>query len=136
MIKKIIFISFFPFILNAQNDTLKNMNNQVISVNEIGINNLIQKYEAILKNKKGIEGWRIQLKFKAKESEIVKLKLKFISLYPEIPVTLEYQEPYYRIRVGNCRTKLEALKIKDKIKKEFRDAYPVPEIINFSLINN
>ena len=60
------------------------------------------------------------------------LKLKFIKLYPDIPVLLEYNEPYYRIRVGNCRTKLEAIKIKRQISKKFPGAYPVPEIINFS----
>ena len=72
-----------------------------------------------------------RVKFKAKESEIVQLKLQFIKLYPDIPVFLEYHEPYYRIRVGNCRTKLEALKIKNRINKDFPGSYPVPEIINF-----
>ena len=55
-------------------------------------------------------------------------------LYPKIPILLEYQEPYYRIRVGNCRTKLEAIKIKHLIHKDFHGAYPVPEIINLSQI--
>ena len=85
-----------------------------------------------MKEKNGISGWRVQLKFKAKEAEILQLKLKFIRLYPYIPVLLEYEEPYYRIRVGNCRTKLEAIKIKHQISKHFPNAYPVPEIINFS----
>ena len=128
----ILFLSITPFLVNAQSDTIFLSNTEVISVNEKGIDALVGKYEQILKAKNGVDGWRVQLKFKAKEAEILQLKLKFIRLYPNIPVLLEYEEPYYRIRVGNCRTKLEAIKIKHQISKHFPNAYPVPEIINFS----
>jgi hypothetical protein len=131
MKKIFIILSFIPFCSYTQNDSIFNLKGELISVNEYGIDNLLNKYKNILKSKNGFDGWRVQLKFKAKESEIIQLKLKFIKLYPEIPVLLEYEEPYYRIRVGNCRTKLEALKIKNQIKKEFPGSYPVPEIINF-----
>ena len=126
----IIVICFFPILLFSQNENTKHE-----IINEKGIDNLVSKYENILKNTGGINGWRLQLKFKAKESEIIKIKLKFIKLFPDIPVFLEYQEPYYRIRVGNCRTKLEALKIKNLIKKHFSDTYPVPEIISITKLN-
>ena len=128
----ILFLAITPFLVNAQSDTIFLSNTKVISVNEKGIDALVGKYEQILKAKNGVDGWRVQLKFKAKEAEILQLKLKFIRLYPNIPVLLEYEEPYYRIRVGNCRTKLEAIKIKHQISKHFPNAYPVPEIINFS----
>ena len=129
--KVIVFIIyFFPILIFSQS---KNTKFEI--KNEKGINYLVHKYENILRNTGGINGWRLQLKFKAKESEIVKIKLKFIELFPDIPVFLEYQEPYYRIRVGNCRTKLEALKIKDLIKKHFTDTYPVPEIISITDLN-
>mgnify|MGYP001248830154 FL=1 len=129
--KVIVFIIyFFPVLIFSQSK-----NNTFEIRNEKGIEYLVNKYENILKNTGGINGWRLQLKFKAKESEIIKIKLKFIKLFPNIPVFLEYQEPYYRIRVGNCRTKLEALKIKYLIKKHFTDTYPVPEIISITDLN-
>ena len=126
----IFIIYFFPVLIFSQSE-----NNTFEIKSEKGIEYLVNKYENILKNTGGINGWRLQLKFKAKESEIIKIKLKFIKLYPDIPVFLEYQEPYYRIRVGNCRTKLEALKIKYLIKKHFTDTYPVPEIISITDLN-
>ena len=129
--KVVVFIIyFFPVLIFSQSK-----NNTFEIRNEKGIDYLVNKYENILKNTGGINGWRLQLKFKAKESEIIKIKLKFIKLFPNIPVFLEYQEPYYRIRVGNCRTKLEALKIKYLIKKHFTDTYPVPEIISITDLN-
>ena len=122
--KVIVFIIyFFPILIFSQSK-----NNTFEIRNEKGIEYLVNKYENILKNTGGINGWRLQLKFKAKESEIIKIKLKFIKLFPNIPVFLEYQEPYYRIRVGNCRTKLEALKIKYLIKKHFTDTYPYQKL--------
>ena len=129
--KVVVFIIyFFPVLIFSQSK-----NNTFEIRNEKGIEYLVNKYENILKNTGGINGWRLQLKFKAKESEIIKIKLKFIKLFPNIPVFLEYQEPYYRIRVGNCRTKLETLKIKYLIKKHFTDTYPVPEIISITDLN-
>jgi len=120
----------------AQIDTTIAKNGNITSINERGINALVHKYENILKNKNGVEGWRVQLMFKAKQEEIKQLKIDFIKLYPEIPAYLEYDAPYYRVRVGNCRTKLEAIKIKHQISKNFPGAYPVPEIINFSQLKN
>jgi len=131
--KKILLIFIaFPFILAAQTDTTLNENKVITSVNEEGIDELFVKYENILKSKNGVEGWRVQLLFKAKQKEITQLKIDFIKLYPEIPTYLEYEAPYYRVLVGNFRTKLEAIKIKHQISKNFPGAYPVPQIINFS----
>ena len=135
--KKILFLIFiFPLLLAAQTDTTLSENGSITSINETGIDALVSKYENILKAKNGIEGWRVQLLFKAKQDEIKQLKIDFINLYPEIPAYLEYDAPYYRVRVGNCRTKLEAIKIKHQISKNFPGAYPVPEIINFSQLKD
>ena len=131
--KKILFIFIaLPFILVAQTDTTLNENKQITSINEQGIDALVHKYENILKAKNGVEGWRVQLLFKAKQKEITQLKINFIKFYPEIPAYLEYEAPYYRVRVGNFRTKLEAIKVKHQISKKFPGAYPVKDIINFS----
>jgi len=135
--KKIFFLLIiFPLLLAAQTDTTLAKNGDITSVNEKGIDALVHKYETILKAKNGVEGWRVQLGFKAKQEEIRQLKIDFINRYPEIPAYLEYDAPYYRVRVGNCRTKLEAIKIKHQISKNFPGAYPVPEIINFSQLKN
>ena len=135
--KKLFFLFILlPFLSVAQTDTTLSENGRITSINERGINVLVKKYENILKAKNGIDGWRVQLMFKAKKEEITQLKIAFIKLYPEIPVYLEYSAPYYRVRVGNCKTKLEAIKIKRQIRKSFPSTYLVPEIINFSQLEN
>ena len=135
--KKLFFLFILlPFLSVAQTDSILSENGSITSINEKGINALVRKYESILKAKNGIGGWRVQLMFKTKKKEIQQLKIAFIKLYPEIPSYLEYDTPYYRVRVGNCRTKLEAIKIQHQISKHFPSAYPVPEIINFSKLEN
>ena len=135
--KKLFFLFILlPFLSVSQTDTTLSENGRITSINEGGINTLVRKYENILKARNGAEGWRVQLMFKAKKEEITQLKISFIKLYPEIPAYLEYDAPYYRVRVGNCRTKLAAIKIKNLISKKFPGAYPVPEIINFSQLAN
>ena len=135
--KKLFFLFILlPFLSVAQTDTTLSENGSITSINEKGINTLVVKYENSLKAKNGVDGWRVQLKFKAKKEELKKVQIAFIKLYPEIPSYLEYNTPYYRVRVGNCRTKLEAIKIQRQISKNFPGAYPVPEIINFSQLKN
>ena len=135
--KKIIFIFItIPFTLVAQTDTTINKTNEITSVNEKGIDSLFHKYERILKTKNGVEGWRVQLLFKDKKKVIMQLKNNFIKLYPEIPIYLKHEAPFYKLRVGNCRTKLMAIKIKNQISKHFAGAYPVEETISFSQLEN
>ena len=135
--KKLFFLFIlFPFLLVAQTDTTLSEQGSITSINEEGINALVNKYEAILKAKNGTNGWRVQLMFKAKQKEIKQIKINFIKLYPKIPAYLGYEEPYYRVRVGDCKTRLEAIKIKHQISKNFPGAYLVPEIINFSQSEN
>ena len=130
--KKLFFLFILlPILSVAQTDTILSENGSIISINETGIDALVSKYEAILKTRNGVEGWRVQIMFKTKKKEIQQLKIAFIKLYPEIPAYLGYEEPYYKVRVGDCKTRLEALKIKYQISENFPGAYLVPEIINF-----
>ena len=77
--KKIFFLLIiFPLLLTAQTDTTLAKNGDITSVNEKGIDALVHKYETILKAKNGVEGWRVQLIFKAKQEEIKQLKIDFI----------------------------------------------------------
>jgi hypothetical protein len=135
--KKLFFLFILlPILSVAQTDTILSENGSIISINETGIDALVSKYEAILKTRNGVEGWRVQIMFKTKKKEIQQLKIAFMKIYPQIPAYLEYEAPYYRLRVGNCRTKLEAIKIQRQISKQFLGAYPVPEIINFSQLKH
>jgi hypothetical protein len=123
-----------PLLSVAKSDTTFNTEKQIISVNQEGIDDLARKYKLFLKNKNGIEGWRLQIKFTSKREDILRHQIKFTNLYPEIPAQITFNSPYYKLTVGNFRTKNEALKIKKKIARNFPGAHPISIIIDQDLL--
>ena len=93
----------------------------------------------------GMEGFRIQIysnsNRNAKE-ESGKVNAEFLSKfpesqYPELKSYTQFAQPaYYKIRIGDFRTKTEATRLFFLISKVFPDAYIVPDIINFPELNN
>jgi hypothetical protein len=88
----------------------------------------------------GMDGWRIQIyssstrNAKVEAGNILQDFLnKFPeSKYPELKSYTQFAVPnYYKVRVGNFRTKTEATKLYLLISKAFPDAYIVPDVINF-----
>ena len=119
-----------PLLAASQTDSTFNSNGNVLKITEPGINTLTTKYKNILKKKGGGDGWRIQIKFAEKRKDILTYKMKFKNLFPEIPTQIKFESPYYKLTIGNFRTKNAALKMKEKIGGHFPSAHPVPSIIN------
>ena len=119
-----------PISVLSQIDTTYNSEGKITTINQKGINRLVSKYKQILKNTGGIEGWRIQIKFKAKREDILPYQIRFTNLYPDIPAQIIFDSPYYKLTVGNFRTRNEALKVQHDISKKFAGSHPVPCIIN------
>jgi hypothetical protein len=90
-------------------------------------------------NHYGMEGFRIQIyasNNRNAREESNKSRAEFMSMFPDIVSYPLYAEPgYFKIRVGDFRTKTEAMKLFQLINKEFKDAYIVPDVINFPDLN-
>jgi hypothetical protein len=111
----------------------------------LSLDTLISRY--ILANKNlfkvnnhyGMEGFRIQIyasNNRNAREESNKTRAEFMSKFPEIVSYPLYAEPgYFKIRVGDFRTKPEAMKLFQLISREFKDAYIVPDVINFPDLN-
>ena len=89
---------------------------------------------SILANKEeGIQGFRIQIFLSSARNardEADRVNAEFISKFPDMYSKVEYQEPgYFKVRVGNYRSRVEAYKDLQMIHKEFPDAYAVPATI-------
>ncbi len=55
----------------------------------------------------------------------------FLNTFPEIPTYLSYAEPYFRIRIGDFKTRLEAYKTLVEIQVFYPNAYIVPDKIQY-----
>lgn len=92
-------------------------------------------YKLIEENsqKTGIPGYRLRIFSEsglgAKEEQ-QRVRARFLSYYPEIDAYHKYDEPFFKVYVGDCRTKSEVIKLYDEIKEHFPNAFTVPDYIN------
>ncbi|MBR4155150.1 MAG: SPOR domain-containing protein [Bacteroidales bacterium] len=90
------------------------------------IEQLIQRQNEIHSADNTIDGFRIQI-FMESGNEAVELgnmeSEKFKEKYPDIPVYFIFGQPYYRLRVGDFRTRLEAEKAFQTISKDYKKAF-------------
>ncbi len=83
--------------------------------------------------KGGMDGYRVEIFFSsapdAKEKAL-EIKREFLTSYPDLAVHLKFRAPDFRVRVGDFRTKNEALKLKKEIEYKYQ-SYIVPDLIKF-----
>jgi len=100
---------------------------------------LVNKNLFEVNNHYGMEGYRIQIyasNNRNAREESNKARAEFMSKFPDIVSYPLYAEPgYFKVRVGDFRTKIEATKLFQRISKEFPGAYIVPDVINFPDLN-
>lgn len=79
-----------------------------------------------------INGYRLQILSCSGEGCQEKAKKhysQFLIAYPHLTVYRVWQAPTIKVRVGDCRTRFEAEKIKNEIKADFQYVYIVPNHI-------
>ncbi len=76
-----------------------------------------------------IKGFRVQIHFGAEKSKALQIKSKFLSRFPEVRAYDPYDAPYFKIRVGDFRTKLEAYKFLKSVQAEFPGSFIVTDEI-------
>lgn len=89
----------------------------------------------ILANKsRQLKGYRVQIYFgsgaKAKTKAEI-LKKEFLTEYPDIQAYLEYNAPYFKVKVGNFRSKTDAERFKKTIEADYEKIFIVEEEIEF-----
>ena len=132
--KKLFIILFLiPQLGFSQSEINFNKKDTVISNHQKKINSLLLDYKKRLKRTGGIKGWKVQIKFADKREDIISYQLKFNLLYPNITTQITFESPYYKLTSGNFRSKNEALKLKNHIRKNFPGAHHISSIINLDL---
>ena len=120
------FILMLAIVGNAQNRGSLNLNQ------DSKIETLIQKQKSLYSIDSSSSGYRIHI-FMEIGNEALKnaeaMKRKFEAAFPDIPIYLTYAEPYFRLRVGDFRNRVEAEKCLRRIKPQFREAFVTSDII-------
>lgn len=92
------------------------------------IDSLLKDHKAINEKFPEIDGYRVMLFFDAgnnSKDSAYSVISKFEEDYPEVPAYLSFNPPYYRVRVGNFRTELEAERFLNRIRYDYPNGWVV-----------
>lgn len=105
---------------------------KVIWTNNVGADTLIQRTYTKYKDDVKISGYRIQIYSGTSLSKANKIKALFMITYPAIESYLIYQQPSFKVRVGDYHNRLEANKFYHILldNPDFRSVFLVPDLIN------
>lgn len=85
-----------------------------------------------------LSGYRVRIFFDNKQSarnESEATLKRFESLYHDVSAYRSYANPYFKVTVGDFRTKSEAMELLERIKNEFPSAFVVKENIRFPVVD-
>lgn len=126
--------------VSAQNNEKSNRPEIIKNLNinqDPRLDNMLSWHIENNRTRNKIEGFRVEIffssDFDAKEKAIRKKK-EFLSVYPDNAVHVKYISPNFRVRVGDFRTKNEALKLYREIKSNYPVAFIVADEIDFPLM--
>ncbi len=101
------------------------------------IGNLIMKQRQIHVNDSTIDGYRVQIFMELGNDALRRadsVKEVFVARHPEVPIYLIFGQPYYRLRIGDYRTRLEAENMYQQIRKEYSNAFVTADRIELPYI--
>jgi len=103
------------------------------------IDSLVQLHIDHNKKYPVVQGYRIQILMASGNDALditEEAKTIFLEKYPDIPAYLTFDEPDYRVRVGDFRTRLDAERFLDEISRKYRGAWVIQDYINFPKYKN
>ena len=96
------------------------------------IESLIAKQRIIYRMDSSFSGYRVHV-FMEIGNDALKhaeeTKSQFEKAFPDIPIYLTYSEPYFRLRAGNFRNRVEAERCLRRIKPKFKEAFVTADMI-------
>lgn len=116
------FSSLLAFILMIPGILLSQENEGDIRVeSSASVKELIAQKIAFNKEQNSYTGYKIQIYY-GSEKECYEIKDEFTSLFPDIPTSIIFSTPQWKLQVGEYRSRLEADKSIQSIKKEYPSA--------------
>jgi len=135
---KILFLSVFLLFLGGpavsgypQENNKDKGHIQIIQDDRVDL--LVSKHVQINQNRKGIEGYRIQIFFDSGNNSKTKAQSiyeGFKAKYPDVRGYLSFKSPNYKVRVGDFRTRLDAQRFLNDIIVEYPNAWIIADMID------
>ncbi len=117
------FFSLYSFLLFSQN-TIKISEGITLNSNT-DFANLIDLHKQKNENTDEIPGYRIQIISDNNRAKVYEKKAKVYQQFSEFKSYLKYEQPYYKLRIGDFKTRLEARSYLARVIQHFPSAFIV-----------
>ncbi len=95
---------------------------------------LLKVHREIADNQRGMPGFRVHLFMDSGNRarlNALQEQVKFEENFPDMPAYIIYEEPYFKLRAGDFRTRLDARRFLETIRRQYSGAYIVVDRINY-----
>jgi hypothetical protein len=75
-------------------------------------------------------GFRIQIYFGGARQKASEIRQEFTDRHADVPAYVLYQQPNFKVRIGDFRTRLEAQKMLKSMEGEYLSMFIVPDDVN------
>lgn len=141
--KRLLFLMFAVITLKASAQT----DSGLVSVQKDPRISLLVKKQAEINeettrnNRRSMPGFRIQIINTTDRNNAIDAKTKIYQMYPELKAYLQYKSPYYRLKVGNFKSRQEAEDYQKGLSSDFQGSiFIVRDIIEVrpdsAMLNN
>ncbi|MEI7490728.1 MAG: SPOR domain-containing protein [Bacteroidota bacterium] len=97
------------------------------------LDELIQKQVKIYEAGNNQEGYRIQIFSDSGNNSKTKAQSamdEFLAKHPEVKAYLVFKSPNYKVKIGDFRSKLDAIRYLTEINADFPNAFIISDLIN------
>lgn len=91
------------------------------------IDEMMEKFVAINRSRTFVDGWRIQILATTDRQRLESARQRFQYRYPNIAIDWVHSNPHYKLRAGAFSTKLEALRLKYILERDYSGIYLVKD---------
>ncbi len=99
----------------------------IIVTEDVPVTQIMGQFISLNRASETTPGWRVQIMGSTDRSAIESTKKKFLARFPNYVAVWRYDAPYYKLRVGAFKTKLEAERLLNIIKSKYPGAYPAKD---------
>ena len=121
---------FLSIALKAQTVSSTLPNGNVTITQDTMIKVLMDYSDSIAAHKQSIQGYRIQLTSSNNRKGVLDMKAQFSIQFPNVKAYIEYQQPSFKLRIGDFESRISAYAFQQEILYAFPNAFIVQDNIS------
>lgn len=123
------FLTFYYLYCSSQDTTSLSFPSNVTIRQDSAITDLLKNYKTYNSRREVTDGYRIQIMYTHVRDEAYKVKASMYREFPELASYVEYEQPYYKLRLGDFKSRLEAYYYLHRITPLYTGAFIVRDKI-------